>query len=216
MAASLGSRQTPPALAAVFDRLAGCRTRSFAPGAEIFGEGEPADFVYRVLSGVVRTYRLLSDGRRQICDFLHPGDILGPEAALAHRNTAEAVTEAVLQAIPRRALAEAAESDAPLAGDLWRLSVNWFQRSEDHAMVLARQGAVERVVCFLLAYAARVGAEREFDLPMTRQDIADHLGLTIHTVSRTMSQLQADGLVQLESLRHVRLCSLPDLQAISA
>lgn len=209
------SRQAPQPLTDAFDRLAGGRTRTVASGAEIFGQGEPADLVYRILDGVVRTTRLLADGRRQVCDFLLAGDVLGPEAGLVHRTGAEAVTTVTFQAVPRRALAALADSDAQLAGDLWRLSVDWFQRSQDHALILGRQGAVERVAAFLLGYGERTGADRAVDLPMTRQDIADYLGLTIHTVSRTLSLLQAEGLVELESLRRIRLADVPGLHAVN-
>jgi CRP-like cAMP-binding protein len=207
-----GSRH-PGSMAGVFDQVG--RVRAVQPGAEIFAEGEDADSVYRILTGVVRTYRLLSDGRRQVCDFLHAGDVLGPEARLQHRNTAEAVTAVTIQSVPRNVLSELASHDTALAGDLWRLSVDWYQRSQDHALILARQGALERVAGFLLAYAERVGCEDDFDLPMTRQDIADYLGLTIHTVSRTLSQLQADGSVRLDSLRRIHLTRPAALHALS-
>jgi len=211
----VGSRQAPSLLAEAFDGLAGQRARTAAPGVEIFAQGEAADCVYRILSGVVRTYRLLSDGRRQVCDFLHAGDVLGPEAGLAHRNTAEAVTTVTYQAVPRSALAALAAKDAALAGELWRLSVDWFQRSQDHALIVARQGAAERLAGFLIGYAGQTGQDEVFDLPMTRQDIADYLGLTIHTVSRTLSQMQAEGLVELESLRRIRLTDIAGLHAVN-
>lgn len=210
--ASKRSRRASPALDQAFVSLAGSAVRRYARGAEIFGEGEPANFVYRVVEGTVRIYHLLSDGRRQICDFLHAGDVLGPEAGLLHRNTAEAVGDVVLQVVPRKALAEMAATDVELTGDLWRLTMDWFQRSQDHALILARQGATERVVGFLLSCSDQIGGGSDLDLPMTRQDIADYLGLTIHTVSRTFSQLQSEGRIQLASLRQVRLCDVDDLR----
>jgi len=208
------SRRAPAAIEAAFEQLVGGRTRTIRTGEEIFGEGEEAQHVYRIVSGTVRTYRLLSDGRRQVSDFLQDGDVIGPEPGLTHRNTAEAVTEVVIQTAPRLALMRLADSDPALAGALWRLSIDWRQRAQDHAMILARQGATERVAGFLLAYAASHG-EETFDLPMTRQDIADHLGLTIHTVSRTLSQLQCEGLVRLQSLRRVQLLCSDALQTIA-
>jgi len=209
------SRRASPALDQAFRSLAGALVRRYPRGAEIFGEGEPANFVYRVVEGTVRVYRLLSDGRRQICDFLYPGDVLGPEAGLLHRNTAEAVGDVVLQIVPRKALAEMAAADVDLTGDLWRLSMDWFQRSQDHALILARQGATERVVGFLLGCSDQAGGADDLNLVMTRQDIADYLGLTIHTVSRTLSQLQADGLIELSSLRQVRLCDADNLREMN-
>jgi CRP-like cAMP-binding protein len=209
-------RRASTAVEDAFERLAGARVRNFAPGTEIFAEGQAADYVYRIVEGVVRTCRLLSDGRRQVCDFLNAGDVLGPEANLVHRSSAEAVTPVRVQVVSRGALAQRAEADPVLSRDLWRLAVDWFQRSQDHALILARQGATERLAGFLVAYADRQGVQGELDLPMTRQDIGDYLGLTIHTVSRTLSQLHADGLVELTSLRHLRLSGEDELRAMSA
>jgi CRP/FNR family transcriptional regulator/CRP/FNR family nitrogen fixation transcriptional regulator len=119
-------------------------------------------------------------------------------------------------AVRRADLARLAATDSHLARALWQMSVRAFQRSEDHAMILARQGATERVAAFLLDYADRVGAIHVLDLPMTRQDMADHLGLTIHTVSRTLSQLQDQGLIEARSTRHVRLLRRDLLERIRA
>ena len=109
-----------------------------------------------------------------------------------------------------------AVTDIGLARALWQVSVRAFQRSEDHALILARQGATERVAAFLLDFAQRNGGVLTIDLPMTRQDIADHVGLTIHTVSRTLSQLQAQGLIEARSSRQVRLLDLQRLEWLCA
>jgi CRP/FNR family transcriptional regulator/CRP/FNR family nitrogen fixation transcriptional regulator len=211
-----GPRPAGSALDAAFTALSGGHTCVVPAGGEIFGQGEPADRVYRLLSGVVRTSRVLADGRRQICDFLHAGDVLGPEAGLVHAASAEAVTPVVLQAVERRALSARAESDVDLTGELWRLSIDWFNRTQDHLMILARQGAVERVAAFLVAYAARLGEPGEFELPMTRQGIADYLGLTMHTVSRTLSQMSALRMIQMPGQRRVRLLAPRRLEEMVA
>lgn len=187
-----------------------------AAGEEIFRQGEPAGFVYRVLKGAVISYRLLNDGRRQVTEFHAAGDFLGLEAGLEYRTTAEALSQTMITTVRRTDLARLAAADSGLARALWQMSVRAFQRSEDHAMILARQGATERVVAFLLDYADRVGTVELVDLPMTRQDMADHVGLTIHTVSRTLSQLQADGLIQARSSRQVRLVRRDLLERITA
>lgn len=189
---------------------------SFAPGEAIFGQGDRAAMVYRVISGAAISYRLLHDGRRQVTEFHMPGDFIGLEAGIDYRTTAEALGPVMVVALRRSALAELAADDSGLARALWQMSVRAFQRSEDHAMILARQGATERVAAFLLDYADRVGARDALDLPMTRQDMADHLGLTIHTVSRTLSQLQAEGLIEARSTRHVRLLRRDRLERIRA
>lgn len=187
-----------------------------AAGGEIFRQGDRAGMVFRVLSGAAISYRLLNDGRRQVTEFHVAGDFLGLEAGLEYRTTADALGGATLAAVRRADLARLAATDGGLARALWQMSVRAFQRSEDHAMILARQGATERVAAFLLDYADRIGAVDMIDLPMTRQDMADHLGLTIHTVSRTLSQLQAQGLIEARSSRHVRLLRRDLLERIRA
>ena len=189
---------------------------SVAAGEEIFRQGDRAGMVYRVLSGAAISYRLLNDGRRQVTEFHVAGDFLGLEASLEYRTTAEALGAVTVAAVRRADLARLAADDSGLARALWQMSVRAFHRSEDHAMILARQGAAERVASFLLDYADRVGTSDIVDLPMTRQDMADHLGLTIHTVSRTLSQLQSHGLIEARSSRHVRLLRRDLLERIRA
>lgn len=191
-------------LCEAFSDLSGAPA-GFAAGEEIFAQGEPASFVYRIASGAVISYRLLADGRRQVTGFHLPGDFLGLEAGIDYRTHAQALGPVRATVLRRARLSAVAATNGGLARALWQMSVRAFQRSEDHAMILARQGATERVAAFLLDYADRVGVRDVVDLPMSRQDMADHLGLTIHTVSRTLSQLQAGGMIEARSSRHVRL-----------
>ena len=187
-----------------------------AAGEEIFGEGEPADHVYQVKDGVVRTYRILGDGRRQVCEFHLPGDFIGLEAGVDHRASAEGVTDVTVVAVRRSALSSLAATDISLSRRLWELAIKGMQQSQNHASMLARLGAVERVAAFLVGFAERVGARDAMDLPMTRQDIADYLGLTIHTVSRSLSQLQTLGFIDARSSRHVELRRQSDLASLCA
>lgn len=187
-----------------------------AAGEEIFGEGEPADYVYQVRGGVVRTCRILGDGRRQVCEFHLPGDFIGLEAGVDYRTSAEGVTDVTVVAVRRNALAKLAATDLPLSRRLWELAIKGMQQSQSHASMLARLGAVERVAAFLVDFADRVGARGAMDLPMSRQDIADYLGLTIHTVSRTLSQLQSLGFIDARSSRHVELRRPSDLASLCA
>jgi CRP/FNR family nitrogen fixation transcriptional regulator len=177
----------------------------FARDAEIFGEGEPADWVYRVVSGAVRTCRLLSDGRRQIEEFYFPGDCFGLEADLERGATAEALTDTVLTAVKRSTLADRAQRDADVARRLWRMTAHELKRTQDHILMLGRRSAVERLAGFLLELAERNGTRDTVELPMSRQDIADYLGLTIETVSRTFTQLQGSGLIEIPACRRIRL-----------
>jgi CRP/FNR family nitrogen fixation transcriptional regulator len=182
-------------------RLIGVTMR-FAPGREICGQGGRTDNVYRVISGAVRSFRLLSDGRRQICEFYLPGDIFGIELGAERLATAEALAESVLLVARRSALLD---GDRPMASQLWKLAVGELQRSQDHVLTLGRRSASERVVSFLIDLADRLGIREDLELPMSRQDIADYLGLTIETVSRTLTQLQAAGLIKVGGCRSIRL-----------
>lgn len=174
-------------------------------GEEIFGEGEVARYVYQVVSGTVRTYRILGDGRRQVREFHLPGDFVGMDADGYHRAFAEGMTDVTLVAIRRSVLNQRAAADLALAQNLWEVAVRSLQQSQEHASILGRLSAVERVAAFLVNFADRVQARGAVDLPMTRQDIADYLGLTIHTVSRTLSLLQSQGFIDARSSRHVEL-----------
>jgi CRP/FNR family nitrogen fixation transcriptional regulator len=170
---------------------------------EVYGEGGPAAQAYKVVSGAVRVFRVLSDGRRQICSFYLPGDVFGIEPGLEHRSTAEALTDTVLVVARRSALGD--EGDAAAARRLWTLAMNELQRSQDHALTLGRRSACERVASFLVDVAERLGSGESLELPMSRQDIADYLGLTTETVSRTLTQLQLSGLISMTGCRSIQL-----------
>lgn len=177
----------------------------FSRDEEIFGEGEAADYVYQVVTGAVRTYRILRDGRRQIDDFHFAGEYFGLEMADAHRITAEALTDASIRMIRRGALSDLAATRSDAARALFRLTAEVLQRSQDHVLMLGRRSAQERVVGLLLDIADRTHARAELNVPMGRQDMADYLGLTIETVSRTLTALQDEGLIALPSVRCVVL-----------
>jgi CRP/FNR family nitrogen fixation transcriptional regulator len=174
----------------------------FARNIEIYGQDEPAEFLYQVIAGAVRTYRMLDDGRRQIGAFYLPGDVLGLEAGDAHLWSAEAIGDARVLVAKRSAVMARAEHDKDLAKQLWTLTVCELQRMQEHSMVLIKS-AEERVAGFLLEMAARGTAGGSVELAMSRQDIADYLGLTIETVSRTFTQLAQSGTIVLETSRRV-------------
>ena len=168
---------------------------NYMRGTEIYGETEPADYVYQVAAGAVRTYKLLSDGRRQIGAFHLVTDVFGLENSEAHRFTAEAIVDTKLRLIKRRNLESAAENDLSVARNLLRLTTKSLQHAEDHMLLLGRKTALERVAAFLLEMDRRLKAARVLALPMCRRDIADYLGLTIETVSRALSSLQEQGIL---------------------
>jgi CRP/FNR family nitrogen fixation transcriptional regulator len=163
----------------------------------------------------VRTYRILADGRRQIAEFFLPGEVFGLQADRGHRVSAEAVTDCEVIAVRRSRLSERALSDMGTAHKLLALTLHHLFRSEEHMLVLGRKSARERLAWFLMDLAARIPAPRQVELPMSRQDIADFLGLTIETVSRTMTQLQKEGLIELRGYRQVLLQDRQALQKLA-
>lgn len=191
-------------------------TMSFARNEEIYGEGEPSDFVYKVISGAVRTTRILSDGRRQIADFHLAGDVFGLEVGATHSLCAEAITDCRLSLVKRNALERAADHDCAAARELRSLTAADLHRLQEHMLLLGRKGALERVATFLLDMAQRENSSKAVDLPMSRSDIADYLGLTIETVSRSMTHLEREGVVYLPSARHVELRDRRALEAYAA
>lgn len=195
--------------------LQGTRMR-FKRNEEVFGEGEAAEYVYRVVSGAVRTIRFSSDGRRQILSFYLPGDIFGLEPGDQHTLSAEAVSDAELALVRRSLIETAAAQDTAAAQALIGLMQRQLYSAQEHALVLGRKGAGERVAAFLLQLTGRVTAQREIDLPMSRADIADYLALTIETVSRAFTQMERDSTIALPSSRHVVVrdrCALELLEA---
>jgi CRP/FNR family nitrogen fixation transcriptional regulator len=175
----------------------------FGRNEEIFGEDEDAEYVYRVVSGAVRTMRFSADGRRQILGFHLPGEIFGLEGGEVHTLSAEAVTESDIVMVRKSCLDRAASENMSAARALLALTSQQLSSARDHALVLGRKGAGERVAAFLLEIAGRFVSKREMDLPMSRADIADYLGLTIETVSRAFSEFERTAAIALPSSRHV-------------
>ena len=178
----------------------------FSRNAEIYGENEPADYLYKVASGAVRTYKVLNDGRRQIGSFYLPGDIFGLEVGDEHTFSAEAVVDCKVLVIKRSALVSLAGRDNEVARQLWTMAAGDLQRAQDHIMLLIKT-AQERVAGFLVEMSVRNSGASEVDLPMSRQDIADYLGLTIETVSRTLTQLENSGAIAVPTSRRIVLRS---------
>ncbi|MFG1401253.1 helix-turn-helix domain-containing protein [Xanthobacter sediminis] len=190
---------------------------SFERNSEIFAEDAPAEHIFIVLSGTVRICKLLGDGRRQIETFCLAGDVFGWETAARHRFSAEAVGECKVVRVKRSILFARASDDPDLAHALWVLTAAELTRAQNHLLVLGRKTAQERVATFLLDMAGRsaVGGS-EVTLPMSRQDIADYLGLTIETVSRTLTHLEETAAIALPSSRRVVLKDSGALRGLNA
>jgi CRP/FNR family nitrogen fixation transcriptional regulator len=199
----------PVAIAELLHRL-GARTR-YAKDEEIFFQEEPAEQVRMVLSGAVRTTRLLGDGRRQIGAFYYPGELI-PETGPVHRFTAEAICDTTVLAMRGSAFV----GDRRLDQAIWEATRRELERTQDHVLVLGRKTACERVASFLMSLAQRGGAGPQVSMPMSRQDVADYLGLTIETVSRMLTQLQSAEVVEFDGYRNftvTRWAALEDLAA---
>jgi CRP/FNR family transcriptional regulator, nitrogen fixation regulation protein len=181
------------------------QTLRFAADTEIYAEGDEARSYYKVTTGVVRTCRFLSDGRRQIHSFYVAGDVFGLEAGTHHRLSAEAVTDCTVVAYRRRGLEALAAQDERLVQRFFSYALQCLERAQEHSLVLGRRSATQKLAAFLLEMASKRPSDEIIDLAMTRQDIADYLGLTIETVSRTLWQLERDGVITLPAARQVRL-----------
>ncbi len=184
------------------DAWAGAARLTFRQGEEIYAQDGDADLIYRLIGGAVRTSHLLSDGRRQIGDFYYAGDVLGVETGEVHRFSAEALTDCEVLALRR--LGSTAYDPARLDRMIWQATASELQRAQSHMLLLGRATACEKVARFLLDIAERFRGEI-VALPMSRQDMADYLGLTIETISRMLGRLQADGLVEFVGARKYRI-----------
>ncbi|MCG6205091.1 helix-turn-helix domain-containing protein [Rhodopseudomonas sp. HC1] len=183
---------------------------------EIYGEDEPSEYVYQVVSGAVRSYKLLSDGRRQIGAFYLPGDVFGLESGPTHRLTAEAIVDTTVRLLKRRSLEQAAGTDVHVARSLWSMTAGELRHAEDHMLLLGRKNAMERVANFLLEMDRRLAVAGMMALPMCRRDIGDYLGLTLETVSRALSQLQSQGILGFSGARQIELRNRQQLRNLDA
>jgi CRP/FNR family nitrogen fixation transcriptional regulator len=179
----------------------------FPAGTEIYAQGEKAGALYQVEFGAVRVYRLLADGRRQISAFHLAGEIFGFEADATHHFFAEAINSTGVR-VYRIA------SAADMSRQLLPLALKGLTRAQEHLLVLGRQNAIERVAAFLLDMAERQSGLRQVELPMSRNDIGDYLGLTIETVSRVFTRLKEKGVIRLLSLRNIEILKRDALLAM--
>jgi CRP/FNR family transcriptional regulator len=173
-----------------------------------------------VETGAVALYKVLADGRRQIVGFAYPGDLIGLGAQGEHVMNAQAVKPTRLRCLAVAALHRSAARDPALGFKLYEAVARELAAARDLMLTTGQRSATERVVSFLLAFSLR--AERngldpcDFELPMTRADIADFLGLTIETVSRTFTKLKTLGLIQLPLSNRVNLIDLDQLESLAA
>ncbi|ABR64869.1 helix-turn-helix domain-containing protein [Sinorhizobium medicae] len=180
---------------------------TYKAGREIYAQGDLSDKCYQVSTGAVRVYRLLSDGRRQVVSFHLPGEMFGFEAGPNHSFFAEAITATTLAVFGRRHMQERSR-------ELLALALTGMARAQQHLLVIGRQCAVERIAAFLVDLSERQGGGRQLRLPMSRQDIADYLGLTIETVSRVVTKLKERSVIVLRDARTIDIVRMDALRLL--
>ncbi|KKB08991.1 Crp/Fnr family transcriptional regulator [Devosia chinhatensis] len=183
------------------------------PGEELIADAMPINAFSNVLRGVVKLTKVLEDGRQQVVGLQFAPDLLGRPFAAESRVTAEAASAVDLCVIPRPALESLMKDSAPLEHRVMMQALRELDEARDWMVTLGRKNAAEKVASFLFMIASHIDPTDEtvaskFDLPLSRADIADFLGLTIETVSRQISKLKADGVIEIVNYRHI---TVPDL-----
>jgi len=181
----------------------------FGAGETVFAQEQMTTSFYNLVDGVMRLYKLLPDGRRQIIGFALPGDFLGLAASSHHNFSADAIGSVELCQFSRSGFARFSEDKPDLLRRINELAVRELSQAQDHIVLLGRRSAEEKVATFLVRWRNRIaeaaGASQMVPLPMSRQDIADYLGLTIETVSRTLTSLECSAAIEVPSSRRIVL-----------
>ena len=182
--------------------------------AMIACEGDPTDYMYMVINGVVRSCRTYRDGSRGIVAFHLPGELFGWSGEPVHSLSLEAATDTLVFFLKRSALLAAAIRDGRIATYLLAATTNELRRVQDHSLLLSRRAEC-RVATFLIDLSVRLGTTSYLDLPMSHQDIADHLGFTIETLSRTVTRLENSGSIARSSCHTLVLQNRASLAQIA-
>jgi len=190
----------------------------FEAGQEVVGEGDPTENFFLVMRGMFRAVKFTRDGRRQVFAFYMPGDICGLEPDAVHKLTIEAVDSAAMAILPRHACRVRMNDDPKLNAALFDGATRALTLSIDHMMMIGRSSAEERLAWFLTMLLTRSAGPSPYalDLAMQRQDIADYLGLTIETVSRTFTLFRDRGFLKLPRKRRVEILRPDALARLAA
>jgi CRP/FNR family transcriptional regulator len=200
------------------ERLGQAAVRRLAAKEHVFCEGDARDYVFRIEDGVIALYKTLPDGRRQIIDFAYPGDLIGLGVLDEHVLSAQATTAAKVRCLSASTLERMAENDAGLALKLYKSVCHELAATRSLLVTVGQRSAIERLAAFLVALYRRtaVGGSSTVTLAMRRSDIGDLLGLTIETVSRTLTKLRTMGIIDIEQGgTRVHLCDLPRLTELA-
>lgn len=196
------------------------RSLRLKPGQPLFHEGDPAARVFTVTEGVLKLYKLLGDGRRQVTGFMFPGEFLGITVDDEYAFTAEALGYVQLCWFSRNRFDGFVEEQPEMERELYRLAAHELAAAQQQMVLLGRKTAAERVATLfvtLLNRAEKAGGERlrMVDLPMSRSDIADYLGLTKETVSRVLALLKTKRLIRLDALDRIEILERDRLEAVA-
>jgi CRP/FNR family transcriptional regulator len=210
--------RTPYVPIALEDGLGHATVRRLETKEHVFCEGDPRIHVFRIEEGVVAVYTTLADGRRQIIDFAYPGDLIGLGMLGEHVLSAQATCTAKVRCLSVAALERAAETDANLALKLYKAVSQELAATRNLLVTVGQRSAIERLASFLMMLQRRAGgrAHSTIMLPMRRSDIADLLGLTIETVSRTLTKLRTMGVIDIVHGTTVHLRDLPRLEQLAS
>lgn len=187
--------------------------RGLSRDEEIYAQGDNADSWYKVVSGTVRICKLMADGRRHIAEFFFAGECFGLDDHGERPFSAEAVGDVIVMRFPRLATQRLIAAKPELAGHMWNMTLRSLAHAQTRMLLLGRMTAAERVASFLLELTERRDVRRNLDLPMSRNDIADYLGLTIETVCRVLSTFKRDGVIAIPSPHRIELCDREALEA---
>lgn len=184
-------------------------------GTEVVGQGEDMGAFANIMRGVVKLTRMMPDGRQQIVGLQFAPDFLGRPFVEESPHSAETATDAEICTFPRQTLERLVGRTPDLEHKLYQQSLKELDEARDWMLTLGRKNAQEKVASFLFLIASHYDPETVdgsvFDLPLSRADIADFLGLTIETVSRQFTRLRKEGVIQIENNRHV---IVPDIERL--
>ncbi|ASY65784.1 hypothetical protein SJ05684_b48020 (plasmid) [Sinorhizobium sojae CCBAU 05684] len=203
-----------PSLSSLFDRQP---LERFDAGSAVFWEGDDATHLFQVTDGMLRAVRLLSDGRRIIVGFLRPGDLLGVSLKERYLYTVEAITPVALRRLSRRRFEEEIRRQPQLRDQLFSKLCDEMTAAQDQTVLLSRRSADEKVANFLLMMSRDEfgNCTRIVDIPMTRLDMADYLGMTIETVSRTITKLTNSGIITATGRRSMMVLKMDALRSLA-
>lgn len=188
--------------------------RSFTRDEDIYAEGDRADCWFKVVSGTVRICKLMADGRRHIADFFYAGDCFGFDSDGERVFAAEAVSDIVVMRFNRAATERLIDERPALARRMRNMTLRNLAHVQTRLLLLGRMTAPERVASFLMELAERRDVRRALDVPMSRNDIADYLGLTIETVCRVLSAMKRDGAIAIPHPHRIEICDPDVLEAL--